>query len=125
MALTFLGVRTIRFEDGWVEFDPISLGRRRGYYLEATFNNNNGLESFSYFNFGYTFQVDDGSLLTVTLPNNYYVDSRTHGIPVSDILEIDQNVDVIFLCRRLPIVRGFTTVADISVSLSLDPDITF
>lgn len=125
MALTFLGVRTINFEDGWVEYDPIALRRRRGYFLEATFNNSNQLDSFSYFNFGYTYQVDDGSLLTITLPNDYYFDSRTHGIPVSDILEIDQNVGVIFLCRRLPIVRGFSTIAEISVSLSLDPDITF
>lgn len=125
MALISLGSRTIRFEDGWVEFDPISLRPKRGYYLEANIQNIDLLESFSYFNFGYTFQVDDGSLLTITLPNNYYVDSRTHGIPVPNIEDIDQNVDVRFLCRRLPLIRGFSKIPDVSVSLSLDPDITF
>ena len=120
MPLTFLGVRTVRFEDGWVEYDPVSLRRRTSYYLEATFNNINLLESYSYFNFGYTFQEDQGSLLTVTLPNDYYVDSRTHGIFVPDIQEIDASVDVIFLCRRIPTVRNISSVAEISVSLNID-----
>lgn len=123
MPLTFLGLRQVNVEDGWVEFDPVSLRRGTAYYLEATFNNINQLEPFSYFNFGYTFQVDEGSLLTITLPNDYYVDSRTHGIFVPDVEEIDRNVDVIFLCRRIPFVGNLSNVANISVSLNIDLDI--
>lgn len=123
MPLTFLGSRTVRVEDGWVEYNPVPLRRRTAYYLEATFTLNNSLEPFSYYNFGYTFQVDDGSLLTITLPNDYYPDARIHGIFIPDIEEIDRNAEVVFLCRRIPFLANLSNVAEISVSLNIDLDI--
>lgn len=125
MSLTFLGLRTIRPENDWVAFNPIALKGDKGYYLEASFNNSNQLQPFSYFNFGYQFQIKEGSLVTLTLANNYYPDSRTHAIVVPGIQELDKATPVVFLCRRVQTVVGFSTIADISVSLSLDPDINF